>query len=487
MAVRLDNLADRIYRTATVPNGNANYAILFWAKINAYSEWAVFGTINKDTDFSRYDYFGFNGNTSELCVTRANGAETIGYSGVNESLNTYHHYALVSSGNDLKLYRDATLIGTATRALTGATSPTRIEFGGFSTSNYSAANIDIAYIRVYDAALSDAEIAVERNSATPVRTTNLWSNWRLENSTDLADTSGNNRNLSSSGTLTNATDPTLVLSVSLPLLSNAPVLYPQIISAGSVTVQIPLLNTTATLYEPTITSDAVTVTLPLLTSTNQFYTSTVSPDAVTVQTPLLTNSITLYLPTIIIGGTLDVPLLIDDNQLYTPTLFPGSVLITVPKITTTQTFYTPQLDLTVSVPYLDTVTALYTPSLNQDTALQIPLLSNTSFLFTPVVATGEVTLTVPILTSTTYVFPAEIAYTVGIPLLVNISTLYPQTIIVGSVTLTLSLLTNTHVFYSAIISGGAVTVAIYRDIGTVSIQHANQETLSIGYRDYAEL
>jgi|SRR5882757_71995 len=72
----------------------------------------------------------------------------------------------------------------------------------------------LAYERIWTAVLSDAEIALESQSAVPVRATNLWADWRFA-SAGLTDSSGNARNLTAGSTALSAeTDPPLGLVTS---------------------------------------------------------------------------------------------------------------------------------------------------------------------------------------------------------------------------------------------------------------------------------
>lgn len=68
--------------------------------------------------------------------------------------------------------------------------------------------VDVAYWRVWTAALSEEELAAEMQSPSPVRTADLWADWPLTAHTDLTDDSGNVRHLASEGSIsTSADDP----------------------------------------------------------------------------------------------------------------------------------------------------------------------------------------------------------------------------------------------------------------------------------------
>lgn len=83
----------------------------------------------------------------------------------------------------------------ATGQVSGGTVPDGITLFGRSASDSSEwFNGGLAHVRVWSAVLTQSEIEAEWNSATPVRSTNLWASWSL--ATDLTDASGNGRNLS---------------------------------------------------------------------------------------------------------------------------------------------------------------------------------------------------------------------------------------------------------------------------------------------------
>jgi hypothetical protein len=74
----------------------------------------------------------------------------------------------------------------------------RLYVGGTASAYYPVA--DLAYCRAWNASLSDAELEAERQSATPVRTSNLFGDWRLvDASTKLVNSLGGGTNLTAAG------------------------------------------------------------------------------------------------------------------------------------------------------------------------------------------------------------------------------------------------------------------------------------------------
>lgn len=64
--------------------------------------------------------------------------------------------------------------------------------GAYDASGSDAAPVEVAYLRCWQAALSESELEAEMVSTTPVRTSNLWLSWAFDS--DATDGSGNSRN-----------------------------------------------------------------------------------------------------------------------------------------------------------------------------------------------------------------------------------------------------------------------------------------------------
>lgn len=115
-------------------------------------------------------------------------------------VGVWHYFSLVRTDDEtLTVYRDATLLDTVTNGERIAAAE--------QTYCSGANGADVAYWRVWSAALSPAELTAERASPTPVRTADLWAHWPLTVHTDLTDASGNGRHLSATGTLETASNP----------------------------------------------------------------------------------------------------------------------------------------------------------------------------------------------------------------------------------------------------------------------------------------
>lgn len=114
----------------------------------------------------------------------------------------------VAHGGTLALTDSSTYSGTFDGELIGIG-------GGRPDGEANAVNADasFAYWRFWTAELSLAELQAEMASTTPVRTTNLWASYRLENTTNhTVDGSGNGRNLTATagtGSFANTDDPSI--------------------------------------------------------------------------------------------------------------------------------------------------------------------------------------------------------------------------------------------------------------------------------------
>lgn len=127
------------------------------------------------------------------------------------SLGQWVFIASSHNGSAAALYHGATP-GSLTKVTGTVTVGTPNQLTLFSRSASDGSEwLDgsLAYVRMYTAVLSDAEIAAESQSATAVRTSGLWAHYPLD-AASLLDTSGNLRNLTAGSTaLSSDTDPAL--------------------------------------------------------------------------------------------------------------------------------------------------------------------------------------------------------------------------------------------------------------------------------------
>jgi hypothetical protein len=209
MAGRSDAATDRCSR-ATAPS-MATVTIAAWAKV-VNSASPLFHPIMRLSDAGDatlwiVGFKGANGRTPSVYSA----SNTTGISGAEVALGTWVYVAATLSGTAAQLLT-GTVPGTLSKVTGTVGSGTPTQFGVFGRSAADGSEwLDgsIAYLRVWTSVLSDAQIAAESQSATPVVTAGLWGHWPFA-AAALTDTSGNSRNLTAGSTaLASDTDPTL--------------------------------------------------------------------------------------------------------------------------------------------------------------------------------------------------------------------------------------------------------------------------------------
>lgn len=219
MSQRADAASDRVSYTASPPPAPATaFTATFWARLR----------VDRD-DFSTMMrlHSSSGGATAVTIATGSSGITPIVVSPGNTSgiiggdalaVDTWRMIAVTIGGTgatDGKIYTRA--IGGSTTVTTGQVSggatPDGITLFGRSIGDATEwFNGALAYVRIWSAVLSQAEIEAEWASATLVRTSGVWADWPML--TNINDISGNGRNLTAGTTaLTTEDDPPLSGSV----------------------------------------------------------------------------------------------------------------------------------------------------------------------------------------------------------------------------------------------------------------------------------
>lgn len=161
---------------------------------------------------TRRNIFKLGGGFSNTALTgfrmraeTTNNFESINAGGASEviaaiTLDQWIYIALQPNG----IFSGTVYQGTGTTlavAHTGFTSPDaalgHFLLGAFATTNEDPAQVELAHVRCWQAALTEVELEAEMVSYTPVRTANLWLDWDFV--ADANDRSGNSRNGTVSG------------------------------------------------------------------------------------------------------------------------------------------------------------------------------------------------------------------------------------------------------------------------------------------------
>lgn len=212
LAVRTDASADRLLRTASLPNANAAYTAMGWVYL--VSDLNASGSIFSINDAvgSNLDAIFLNSDGTTLILSVAVGGAATNPTGTSLSTGTWYHVAIVrASATDCRLYLNGALdIGPDTRDVSGRTQPTgRMEWGGLFTTDLYRVNGRVAGIKIWTTNLSADEVAAEQRALRPLRLDSLHGWWPcFPGSGERArDYSGNGRDWTESGTLTDEDPP----------------------------------------------------------------------------------------------------------------------------------------------------------------------------------------------------------------------------------------------------------------------------------------
>lgn len=226
MSVRFDAATDRIERTTAPTIASTGFTFVAWVYLSADR--------NENSTMMR---LAASGSTRANLATDVNG-ETLAYFTTGGSIVST---TVMAVGNWYKVAISIPSTGgtTATASLYTATAAGATATGtGTVSANNDANNVCIggrgagdatewfngrvAYARMWQAALSKAEVEAEWASAVPVRTANLWADWPLLSASDLTDHSGNGRDLTAGSTaVTTEADPPVGSTVTQSITDDA--------------------------------------------------------------------------------------------------------------------------------------------------------------------------------------------------------------------------------------------------------------------------
>jgi Concanavalin A-like lectin/glucanases superfamily len=210
MAAVADAATDRVSR-ATAPS-LASITVMAWAKIGAVHAGNLFHPIMRVEAGGGtalvLGYKGTNGRTPSLYSA----ASTTGIAGTEIALGTYQCVAATMAAGSAAIFSGTTpgTLAKVTGTVNTSGTPDTVTLFSRSPSDGSEwLEGTLAYVRMWTAVLSDAEIALESQATSAVRTANLWADWSLA-AAALTDGSGNSRTLTAGSTaLAAATDPVL--------------------------------------------------------------------------------------------------------------------------------------------------------------------------------------------------------------------------------------------------------------------------------------
>ncbi|MGW1532330.1 LamG-like jellyroll fold domain-containing protein [Streptomyces aureus] len=215
MSQRSDQASDRVSYTAAAPPAPATaFTVTFWARLRVdRDDFSTMMRLHSSSGGSTaVNITTGSSGTTPLVVSPGNTGGIIGTDAL--AVDTWRMLAVTIAGTgatDGKIYTRT--VGGSTNVVTGqvsggATPDGLTLFGRSAGDSTEWFNGGLAYVRVWSAVLSQAEIEAEWASATIVRTSGVWANWPML--TGISDISGNGRNLTAGTTaLSTEDDPPL--------------------------------------------------------------------------------------------------------------------------------------------------------------------------------------------------------------------------------------------------------------------------------------
>lgn len=267
MAIRFDAAGDYLYLATSVPDdGIFTVALRVYISVDRNAS-GVIATVMSSGGVGVAIGLAANGTTLRAL---SSGSET---TGTDLSVSTWYHVTLVKNGSSILVYLNGVQDISRTDALTWTTAYILLN------DPTVWCNMRSANMRVWEAALTQAEIQADMRSYLPARTANLLAWWpMLPGATErLKDYSGNGRNLTAAGTLADEDGPPLSWG-------GYSIVMPWVASGGDVTVSLNAATLAAAGQALTVTPGAATVALSVgaLAATGQALTVTAPPPAVTV-------------------------------------------------------------------------------------------------------------------------------------------------------------------------------------------------------------
>jgi hypothetical protein len=213
MAPRFDNVADFFSRTTGLLDYNAAYTFV----VDVYFVSGTGGTymtviaMDNGASFTHSDEIGVDdaGSFRFIVISNNNFSFVAAQSSTTPVNSTWYRLCLRRrSVTALDLFVNETLEATSAGDVTGrAASTEMLAAAGYGGGNNNI-NGRVVPLKAWSTNLSDAEVVAEMRQITPVRWTNLYGFWPTPFGADrINDYSGNGRNWTSNGTITDEDGP----------------------------------------------------------------------------------------------------------------------------------------------------------------------------------------------------------------------------------------------------------------------------------------
>lgn len=214
MAIRFDASTDYLRRTANIPARGGPWTWMAWVYMSATGGSGNYGTVwainaNSTSDYDGI-YFHYDGSNTRILIAVDNGSYAESRGATNLSTGTWYHVALVrSSATAIVAYLNGVSELTGPTASQSGSAFSQMDSGVHPQYSSDAFSGRLDCVKVFDAALTAAEILQEMWTKRPQRTANLnlWTPTFPGAGERLLDYSGNGRNWTAGGTLTDEDPP----------------------------------------------------------------------------------------------------------------------------------------------------------------------------------------------------------------------------------------------------------------------------------------
>lgn len=352
-AVRFDSHADRLRRSTNVPSP-ANVTVTMWARLR----------VDRNADSTLFSIENTDSSSQLALVTNNTGTMMRVQSGfqdvnlVEMTPDTWYFIAMTSDGVNPKGYYKLEGSGGLTSVTLGsffALTQTKFIVGSAEVFGSKFWNGRIAGLKIWDAVLSEAELAEEATSLSAGRTADLNSSFLFDTAdTKLTDGSGNGRDLTAASTgpwetegpgpdlpdLIKANTASLALTAAEPTVTATADITPNLATLSLSAFQ-PTVSTTAAVipdlatlslsaFQPTVSTTAA-VTPDLATLSLSAFQPTVSTLS-TVTPDLATLSLSAFQPTVLTADGITSDLAAISLSAFQPTV--STVALVTPDLAT---------------------------------------------------------------------------------------------------------------------------------------------------------
>jgi hypothetical protein len=203
MAVRFDANADYLRLASGIFDYNAGYTVMCWAYpvSNPTAQLTLFSVANNGSNLDRLRSNSGGTTWSAQSIIGGTSVTTIGSS---VSYGAWQHWAMVRrDSSHLDTYLNGVLDATSNQSVSGRAAAAQLDIGNTNAAS-AYFNGRVFAIKAWNVALTAAEIQEEMRTIRPVRLANLWGWWpgRPGSGERAKDYSGNGRNFTEGGTLT---------------------------------------------------------------------------------------------------------------------------------------------------------------------------------------------------------------------------------------------------------------------------------------------